>query len=150
MAPPRIEPASVVVAHAAVEGGVRMEPEAPPTLRLRTGQPLRLKFTYRLRDATPAKEEYRFELVSRLGNERAGPAVAHWGDTWGYPEDVAGFLHQEYVTHRAGTYDLVWQAVAEYSARGWAEAGPASDIQRAARKGLIRVTVDDDGAVRTA
>lgn len=135
------EPVSLVVAHAAVGGTVNLGVKAPATVRLRLGQALHLKLTYRLQESSREQEEYRFELVSRLGDERQDPAVAHWGDTWGYPEDIGGYVRQVYIPRKAGTHELVWQAIAEYSVRGWGEGTAEADIQRAARKGFVRVVV---------
>ncbi len=145
MASPRKkpEPRSIIVAHAAVEGDVAVSGKAPATVRLQKGQPLHLKFTYRLREASRDQEEYRFELVSRLGDERDEPATAHWGDTWGYPEDIQGYVRQVYTPRKAGMFQLTWQAIAEYSVHGWGAAEEDVDVRRAARKGTLSVVVTE-------
>ncbi|HLF16811.1 MAG TPA: hypothetical protein VI796_05205 [Candidatus Thermoplasmatota archaeon] len=137
------EPLSLVLAHAGVEGEIDLALKAPTKVKVAKGQRLDLKLTYRLQEASRDKEEYRFTLVTRLGEERAEPATAHWGDTWGYPEDVQGYVVNPYTPRRAGTFDLVWQATAEYGVRAWSEGEGAANVQRRSLRGLVQVTVSD-------
>lgn len=134
-------PKAVVVAHASVEGAVEVEAKEKGPVRVAPGQPLHIKLTYRLREASRDEEQYRFELVTRLAEGKPVVASARWGDVWGVPEDIQGFVVTEYAPKRAGRHELIWEATAEYGVKGWAANGETK-ITRGIRKGVIDIVVE--------
>lgn len=134
-AAPRLsrEPVSLVVARSdVVDGGVRLKANAPSVLRVARGQVVHVKHAYRLQEASPEKEEYRFLLKSRLGSIAHAPSLARLGDQWGVPEDISGYLQHEYRMDTPGKVTLEFEAGAEYCVMGWGD----STVQALDRKDL--------------
>ena len=116
------EPVSIVVARSdIVGGGVRLKANAPAVLRVARGQVVHVKHAYRLQEASPEREEYRFLLKSRLGGLTHAPSLARLGDQWGVPEDIGGYLQHEYRLDRPGRTTLEFEAGAEYCVMGWGD-----------------------------
>jgi hypothetical protein len=127
------EPVSIVVARTdIVAGGVRLKANAPSVLRVAKGQVVHVKHAYRLQEASPEKEEYRFLLKSALGGKPHAPSLARLGDQWGVPEDISGYLQHEYRMDRPGPVTLEFEAGAEYCVMGWGD----STVQALDRKDL--------------
>jgi hypothetical protein len=135
------EPVSIVVARSdIVAGGVRVKANAPSVLRVARGQVVHLKHAYRLQEASPEKEEYRFLLKSSLGGQAHAPSLARLGDQWGVPEDIGGYLQHEYTLARPGPTTLSWETGAEYCVMGWGD-GTVQALDQKTLSGRIDVVV---------
>lgn len=120
VAPRRGEPLNLIVGRShIVGGGVRLELNAPATVRGVPGAKVLVKHAYRLQEDSPQREEYRFLLRSRLGNKEHAPSLARFGDVYGVPEDVGGFLVHEYVLPATGPVKLEVEVGAEYTVGSW-------------------------------
>lgn len=118
--PPRGEPLNLIVARShIVGGGVRLDVKAPPTVRGVPGGKLLVKHAYRLQEHSTEREEYRFLLRSRLGKKEHAPSLARYGDVFGVPEDIGGFLVHEYVLPATGPVTLEIEVGAEYTIGSW-------------------------------
>lgn len=121
LAPPaRGEPLNLIVARSHIVGGtVRVELQAPAVARGAPGGKLLVKHAYRLQEDSKEREEYRFLLRSRLGPKEHAPSLARYGDAYGVPEDIGGFLVHEYVLPAKGPVTLEFEVGAEYTIGSW-------------------------------
>lgn len=122
------DPHVITVAKAAINGGARMEPRAPEEVHVRTGQPLHVRLLYRLTRPATDDEHYRVVLESTLGPHAVGPVVLEKGDRLGIPDELWGFVQQEYILDRPGEYLLSVTATATYTVQGGAG---SEDLYRA-------------------
>lgn len=120
VAPRRGEPLNLIVGRShIVGGGVRLDLNAPTTVRGAPGAKVLVKHAYRLQEDSPQREEYRFLLRSRLGSKEHAPSLARFGDVYGVPEDIGGFLVHEYVLPATGPVKLEVEIGAEYTVGNW-------------------------------
>ncbi|MFA5945215.1 MAG: hypothetical protein WC876_12205, partial [Candidatus Thermoplasmatota archaeon] len=101
-------------------------------LRVAKGQVVHVKHAYRLQEHSPEKEEYRFLLKSKLAGREQPPKLARLGDQWGVPEDISGYLQQEYTCSQPGRYVLEFEVGAEYCIMDWGD----TSVQAMDRKDL--------------
>jgi hypothetical protein len=101
----------LVMGQATVRDGPRIDGMAPSMVRLRQGQSLQVVFRYDLAEASRQRERYQFTLRSKLGIQ--------FGDRWGWPQSVVGFLEQNYVLEKPGQFELHVTLVAAYGTRPW-------------------------------
>lgn len=137
----RGEPLNLIVARSRiVAGGVRLDLQAPAEVQGYPGAKVLVKHAYRLQEDSPQREEYRFLLRSRLGNKEHAPSLARFGDVYGVPEDIGGFLVHEYVLPASGEVVLTVEVGAEYTVGSWKSTDvDKHDIQQAQAEIRIRV-----------
>jgi hypothetical protein len=127
------EPVTIIVARTEiVAGGVRIKPTAPTVVRVAKGQVVHVKHAYRLQEHSPEREEYRFLLKSKIGGRELAPKLARLGDQWGVPEDLSGYLQQEYTLSQPGQHVLEYEVGSEYCIMGWGD----TTVQALDRKDL--------------
>ncbi|MFA5943084.1 MAG: hypothetical protein WC876_01315 [Candidatus Thermoplasmatota archaeon] len=119
----RPDPVRVIVAKARIDGGVAIEPNAPKQVKVAPGQALELAFPYSLREASPDREAYSLRLSSHIGVMAVPPDEKRWGDRWGWPEALDGFLLQRYHLER-GRHELAYTTEASYRVTPWRGNGP--------------------------
>ncbi len=138
----RGEPINLIIARSRiVAGGVRLELQAPSEVQGYPGAKLLVKHAYRLQEDSPQREEYRFLLRSRLGNKEHAPSLARFGDVYGVPEDIGGFLVHEHVLPASGEVVLAVEVGAEYTVGSWKSTDvDRHDVQQAQAEIRIRVT----------
>jgi hypothetical protein len=127
------EPVTIIVARTDVAAGsVRIKSTAPTIVRVAKGQVVHVKHAYRLQEHSPEREEYRFLLKSKLGGRELAPKLARLGDQWGVPEDLSGYLQQEYTLAQPGKHVLEFEVGSEYCIMGWGD----TTVQALDRKDL--------------
>lgn len=138
----RGEPINLIVARSRiVAGGVRLDLQAPAQVQGYPGAKILVKHAYRLQEDSPQREEYRFLLRSRLGNKEHAPSLARFGDVYGVPEDIGGFLVHEHVLPASGEVVLTVEVGAEYTVGSWKTPDvDKHDIQQAQAEIRILVT----------
>ena len=115
----KLQPSSVIVAESTIQGSVAMELAPPKTIELRAGQELHVHHVFKLNEASPEQEEYRFALEIRVGNVRKRPLLRRFGDRWGLPDSVQGTLTQTHRFDTPGTHTVTYEAFAEYCKFEW-------------------------------
>ena len=133
-------PASVVVADAKISGAAQAVSKAPQWIKLKVGQPLLVKLTYDLREASTRQESYQFRLAARCGDQVPAPVQMLRKDRPASTEEAFGFLVQQFSFSRPGKHTLEFDATAEYTRKKWFGKG----IARAAKtaSGSMQVVVN--------
>ncbi len=132
---------TILVATSAVDQTIKLHPEAPRSIRIRSGQSLILRFDYQLRKDSRERENYRFTLRSELDGQPAVPAHAQWGDRWGYPDDIHGHIeHRHEAPTQPGEHLLHYEVLTEYQVSGWSGAELVS-VQEESHEGIIRIII---------
>jgi hypothetical protein len=135
------EPVTLIVGRTDIAAGkVRIKRMAPTVVRVAKGQVVHVKHAYRLQEHSEDREEYRFLLKSSLGGVAKPPALARLGDQWGVPEDIGGYLQQEYVCSAPGRHTLEFEVAAEYCVMGWKDT-QVKELDREDLKGAIEIVV---------
>jgi hypothetical protein len=135
------EPVSILVARTdIVAGTVRIRATAPPALRVAKGQVVHVKHAYRLQEHSPEREEYRFLLRSSLAGQEPPPKLARLGDQWGVPEDISGYLQQEFVLTKPGRHVLQFEVGSEYCVMAWGNT-TVQALERQDLSGTVEILV---------
>ncbi len=135
------EPIGVEVARAKILGRTVLEPVAPSDVRIPRGQPFELRLMYDLQEASAEKEQYVFEITSRVNDNAEQKKKVQYGDKWGLPQSVIGYVAQPYMLDQPGVYDVTFTARAEYAKRKWLSRGDA-DLDERVVTGRLKITVD--------
>lgn len=135
------EPVGVEVARATILGRPELEPVAPSEVRIPAGQAFELRLMYDLQEASAEKEQYLFELTSRVGDRREQTKNVRYGDTWGLPHSVLGYVAQPYTLETPGGYDVTFTARAEYAQRKWLTRAEPKRERRTV-DGRLRITIE--------
>lgn len=114
----RPHPVRIIVARARIDGGVALDLCAPAKVRVDFGQPVEIVFPYSLIEASPERESYMLRLSSHIGGNAMPHQQQNWGDRWGWPEALDGFLQQRYNLDR-GRHILEFTVEAAYRVRPW-------------------------------
>ncbi len=131
----------LIVARIDVRDDVKIEMTAPKEVKLRAGQDLFVRLTYRFQEASRNSETCQFRLSSSLGDESAEPATVQWEDRPGLPDELWGSLQQKYGKLEPGRYKLKFQVNGSLDVRRWSE----DDAERVADRsveGTISVVVE--------
>lgn len=114
-----VEPLPLIVAKAKVKGAAEIELPSVPELQVKANQPIHVKYLYRLEELSKDKEQWRFQLASKIGTQSPAPAAADWSDRWGRDDSLWGVLQQEFVFEKPGTYLGSFTVDARYSQSDW-------------------------------
>lgn len=114
----RPDPVRVIVAKAIIQGGIAMECHSPLQVKLAPEQALEIVFPYSLREASQDRESYTLRLSSHIGPLAVPHDEKRWGDRWGWPEALDGYLLQRYHLER-GRHNLEFTAEATYRVTPW-------------------------------
>lgn len=86
------EPYSLVVAEARLAKTVRVGAEAPPAIRLGSGQAVMVKFAYRLAEMSAQEEQWRLRLSAQVDDGEVHEVLRTHEDTPGLSDDVWSHL----------------------------------------------------------
>lgn len=135
------KPVGVDLARAKIFGRAKIESVAPSDVRVPAGKPFELRLLYDLQEASSEKEEYVFELITKVGEGGQQTKKIKWGDKWGLPQSVVGYITQPYTLDTPGAYEVSFTARATYAKRRWlSRSDPKRDEQVV--EGRLHVTVE--------
>lgn len=137
----REEPVGVNVARAKVFGRTELRAVAPSEVRIPPGKRFELRLMYDLQEASPEKEQYVFELTSRLDRGDEQVKKVQYGDKWGLPQSVIGYVAQPYTLDEPGVYDISFKARVEYAKRKWLSRDDPKLDERVV-DGHLKITVE--------
>lgn len=135
------EEVRVIIARARIENAPQIEVVIPKEIRVKANTPLRVQYLFHVDESSRAKEEWRFLLQSKVGQQQKGPIQSKWADRWGLPDRFWGTLEQTFTFEKPGTYPADFRVNAEYDRAPWG--GKEDGIEaRKERVGQFVVHVD--------
>ena len=88
-------------------------------------RPLRVQYFFRFKEASRAKEAWRFQLAARVGPKDPKPVRCDWEDRWGLKDDAWGTLEQTFQFDETGVFTAGFCVGAEYDRAAWRGKGDA-------------------------
>ncbi|HLE46881.1 MAG TPA: hypothetical protein VI818_01185 [Candidatus Thermoplasmatota archaeon] len=118
--PPRPdEPKVVVGAILRINGDVSFEAMPRVEALVEVGRPLHIGLHFRFEEASRQAESSRLRVASTVGGQTPPPVERRFGDAPLVTDSRFGLIIQPFRFARAGVYEGVFRAHAEYLSRPW-------------------------------